>query len=428
MSFGFSVSDFVGLARTAYTIYFELRQAPKSCEAFRREILLFHEVLSRTASILEDKALLISDQDRQSLDTCAQSCEELLYVKIYGDTSLLRRDQCDDAIGSSGPGLLSLPSEHKIYNMCKWFPEHKTYNMCEGFRGWRRTWNTRKFAAAIPSLQQAVAAHTQSLTALLNLITWYAPKSRPKCKQGLTYMWISSSALASQYRLEVSMEVSRLDRVFTTDYIQGVYVSAEGSRNRLEAASQRLEKNQNRMEEQLKSILESQRRNEDHVMSHSLDASSPEGRETWMNLGRLLRAEGITPALIKQNRDILVRAMKSTLQEDLSSSIPESYHTAFESLPPGDRDFGTTNLIPRRPKMSESLSMSLFGSAPPRSATFTDDFLERHGRVTASLDQQENVEDGMQSLLQGMNKSEEDEDETADAVNEGEMGMSILDL
>lgn len=133
-------------------------------------------------------------------------------------------------------------------------------------------------------------------------------------------------------------------------------------------------------------------------MSQSLDASSPEGRETWMSLGRLLRAEGITPAMIKQNRDVLITAMKTTLQRDEPSNTPQSYYTACESLSSHHRTFTD----PGSSRSFAQASLSILGSAPPRGPTFTDDFLKRKSGAARSLDQDANVQDGLQSLLQGM--------------------------
>lgn len=188
----------------------------------------------------------------------------------------------------------------------------------------------------------------------------------------------------------------------------------EESQARVEESQTRMERSQTSMQRQLQSILAYQQRRESPVLSQSLDASSPEGRETWMNLGRLLRAEGITPAMIKQNRDILVKAIRITLQEDMPSSSPDSYRTAFESF--SDHQRSLTNLGSNRP--SSKASLNILGSAPPRSATFTDEFLDRHRGGARSLDQAANIEDGMQSLLQGMETATEREKQTLLTQNE----------
>ena len=181
------------------------------------------------------------------------------------------------------------------------------------------------------------------------------------------------------------------------------HLSSEGDLCQLKTTSDRLEKTTSRIEnassrteQQLQSILAFQRRHENHLLSQSLDASSPEGRETWMKLGRLLRSEGIIPAMVNQNPHDLVRAMKKILQGSLASSLSDSYHTASEYFPQAHSHAALA---------STQCSIDILGSAPsrgPSGATFSDVFLERHKNVTEPLDQQENVENGISSLLQGM--------------------------
>lgn len=189
--------------------------------------------------------------------------------------------------------------------------------------------------------------------------------------------------------------------------------SAVESQTRLEAASERLEQSQKIIERQLEGILAFQKRHEPPVLSNSLDASSPEGRETWMNLGRILRAEGITPAMIKQNRDVLVKVMKTTLHEEEWSTTPQSYHTAYESIPQHHRTLTQPSSI----RTSAQASLNVLGSAPPKGATFTDDFLHRHHGLARSLEEGSNVDDGMQTLLHSMDmysKGDEPEGVTDD--------------
>ena len=218
----------------------------------------------------------------------------------------------------------------------------------------------------------------------------------------------------------------------TLDSIQDSRSTLETSQGRLEAASERLEKKQFQMEEQLRTILASKCRHGASLSSDSLDASSPEGRETWMNLGRLLRKEGITPIMIKQNRDVLVKAMKTSLDVGYSPSTPESYQTALESLSDFDRRSSIKDRrnIPSDDTFSpQQSSIGLLGSAPPRGATFTDDFLRRQKGPARSLDQKQNVEEGMQSLLQGMGLNNFDadveENEIEDAVNLDDLAEAI---
>ncbi len=145
-----------------------------------------------------------------------------------------------------------------------------------------------------------------------------------------------------------------------------------------------------------------------------------------MELGRLLRDEGITPAMIQSNRGLLVNAMKTTLEHQTfpAESIPESYATA-----PEYRIDSITSSSITQPINASSLGlppvlspMSILGSAPPPSAGFTDLFLERQNNAASSLDQKENVDDGMRSLLQGMSREELDEGYQQDDIDDVELG------
>ena len=187
-----------------------------------------------------------------------------------------------------------------------------------------------------------------------------------------------------------------------------------------------LETSQSRIEAQLQAILTNQQRTRTPIMSHSLDASSPEGRQTWMELGRLLRDEGITPAMIRENRELLVNAMRSTLKVE---SVPESYATAPEyncSL-----SVTQSRNLSHQDFASAFSSISLFGSAPRRSAGFTDAFLERQSSVPSSLSQKQNVDDGMRSLLQGMDDGDSrvgKRDDDMDDVELDDVDLKKLEL
>lgn len=182
------------------------------------------------------------------------------------------------------------------------------------------------------------------------------------------------------------------------------------------SATERLEQSQARMESKIAALLESQQRDHDRPKSYSLDASSPEGRKTWMDLGRLLRAEGITPAMIEENRELLVRAMKTSLEEGVSPA--QSYRTAPQSF---ENDYDCMSIAEPRKSMagpSASASISLLGSAPVLGATFSRAFLERHNGAARSLDKEQNIQDGMKSLLKGMDTEEQadvEKDEEGDA-------------
>ena len=169
--------------------------------------------------------------------------------------------------------------------------------------------------------------------------------------------------------------------------IQGSQERIQSSQVRVESGQDRLEESQARIESQIREILASRKRQATPLLSNSLDASSPEGRQTWMNLGRTLRKEGITPGMIEKNQSLLVRALKDTLGRaaPLTESIDESYKTAREY-----------HISPQQD------STPLLGSAPPSVATFSFEFLQRHKTNPNPIDHDENIASGISSLMEGM--------------------------
>ena len=124
-----------------------------------------------------------------------------------------------------------------------------------------------------------------------------------------------------------------------------------------------------------------------------------------MNLGRLLRAQGISPAMIEENRELLVRAMKTSLEEGVSPA--QSYRNAPRSF---EDDWGSMRNAQSPQSIagpSASSSISVLSSAPVLGATFSRAFLERHHGEVRSLDKEQNVQDGMKSLLKGMDTDEQ---------------------
>lgn len=204
--------------------------------------------------------------------------------------------------------------------------------------------------------------------------------------------------------------------------------SLDASQSRTCSTLGRLEGSQARMEVQLQEILAFQQKQGGSTTSQSLDASSPEGRQTWMNLGRLLREDGITPAMIEENRELLIHAIKTSLERKSWSaeSSESSYRTAREysvgeysgsSTRSSKVTYATNTLDPGL------RSINLLSSAPQREATFPDALLERYGDLASSLDERENLETGMKSLLQGMD-AEYSSGETAKDNNMDSVGTS----
>lgn len=339
----------------------------------------FHQVLLKTKSTIGSEISHLSDSDQATLGACLDSCKELLYGQIIGAAIVPR----------------SLEEvEYNTHDSRKYFFFHHDDQM-SFLRGLRQRYGERRFALRIPKLQRAISAHIEKLTAINVLIV----QSRQNGIQ------------ASQERIEECIGESHdLLVKSSADHV-----------TQLESLSDRLEASQSHIEAQLQTILANQQRSKAPILSHSLDASSPEGRQTWMEIGRLLRDEGITPAMIQQNRELLVNVMKTALKNEtnLAESIPQSYATAPEY--PIDN---STTLSVTQPSNAPQTGlpfilspMSLLGSAPPRGAGFTDAFLQRQNSAANSLDQQQNVEGGIDYLLRGINREESSEEYEQDNID-----------
>ena len=166
-----------------------------------------------------------------------------------------------------------------------------------------------------------------------------------------------------------------------------------------------------------------------------------------MGLIRSLRAEGITPATIEQNRGLLISAIKKSLaqRDSTAGSSPASYKTAPESSSYNALNSSVCEMFGRyQPKrllakgvlICQHLSLSLgcprciqkqyasanstvfLSSGPPKSASFSEAFLEEHRKPIRSLDLTESVKDGMTSLMVGMKTAEGNEGDDEEYVDD----------
>ena len=117
--------------------------------------------------------------------------------------------------------------------------------------------------------------------------------------------------------------------------------------------------------------------------------------------------------MIEENQNLLIRAMKDTLGRDaaLAESAGDSYQTAFEYRITGSiEEAPNPSSVPYRNPFSirpqsalQPGSAQLLSSALPSAATLSPEFLQRHTTSIDALDAEENVVDGINSLLEGMN-------------------------
>ena len=155
MSFGFSISDFIFCAQLTYRLYVELKGAPAACQSLSKELLLFAQVMRKTQLLLEKQESDLDDLDRDTLETCLESCKNILFIQILGDSSI--------------PEELPLPDDIR-------FDTPPTFNGRWGrfYHGLGEKIKQRRLALKIPKLQSEISANVEKLTAFNVLLIQYA--------------------------------------------------------------------------------------------------------------------------------------------------------------------------------------------------------------------------------------------------------------
>ena len=119
-----------------------------------------------------------------------------------------------------------------------------------------------------------------------------------------------------------------------------------------------------------------------------------------MELGRLLRDEGISPGVIRDNNGLLILTMKKALEENIALSEASSFRTALEFQSP------SSIRASRRNEPQADVSLSLLGSAPAKNESLFDRSMASQTRPVSFLDRNGNVNEGMQSLIEGMESTQ----------------------
>lgn len=151
MSFGFSVSDFVYCAQLAYKLSVEFKGAPGACRDFTKDLLIFHQLLLKTQSLIERRKLDVDESGQTTLAASAYSCKELLYVQILG---------CKN---------VPTDIESLTFDNLPMFYEQGRF-----LQGLRRKLGEIKFAKKIPEFQSAISARIDALTALNVVLMRYS--------------------------------------------------------------------------------------------------------------------------------------------------------------------------------------------------------------------------------------------------------------
>lgn len=140
MSFGFSISDFVTLARWSWYIYDAIRTGPKECQAFSRELLQFHHILKKFEENVRNMNRTLETSENLALSELYISCHELLFGEI---------------------------AERE------WSHESQSFVKPDLFQKLKDRFHSAKFVRKIPKLQRQVAAHIENLTAYNVLVLMY---------------------------------------------------------------------------------------------------------------------------------------------------------------------------------------------------------------------------------------------------------------
>ena len=84
MSFGFGISDFVCCATLAHKLSVELREGPRACLFFSRELVAFNRILLHTGSLSQAGQHHLDESGQTMLTATLNGCKELLYIDILG--------------------------------------------------------------------------------------------------------------------------------------------------------------------------------------------------------------------------------------------------------------------------------------------------------------------------------------------------------
>lgn len=156
MSFGFSISDFIFCGQLTYKLYVELKEAPAACQSLSKELLLFSQVMWKTKLIIEKQKNDLDELDRATLVTCLESCKNILFIQILGDSSI--------------PEELPLPGDFIWFDTSpaandRWVRFH--LRLGERIK-------QRRLALKIPKIQSEISAIVEKLTAFNVLLIQYA--------------------------------------------------------------------------------------------------------------------------------------------------------------------------------------------------------------------------------------------------------------
>ena len=153
MSFGFSASDFVGLARIVFQLYIELKGAPGKVSAFAEDLRSFERILEEVERFVKEKVQFPEDTTCSELKTCLSDCRHLILSEICG-------------VADTQDNFEQLHNQD-YRHICRNIPRHGNHRL---FRTTRmklaERWREKDFVRKIPEFQCHIASHIRRLTAL----------------------------------------------------------------------------------------------------------------------------------------------------------------------------------------------------------------------------------------------------------------------
>ena len=154
MSFGFSASDIVGLARITYNLYKEFQEAGKKYEAFAEDLRTFHSILQKAERVFIAKHDVQDNIDKTELKDCLHSCRHLIMVEICGvECTQENLTRLQDRFG--------LNDLHSNYILMSPGNEYGHKWRTLGDR-----WQKTKFVQQIPRFRHQISSHINKLTLL----------------------------------------------------------------------------------------------------------------------------------------------------------------------------------------------------------------------------------------------------------------------
>ena len=164
MSFGFSISDFISLANITLQLYDVLKTGSAECQAFSRDMLLFHDILQKLARNIEAERSTYELRDRVILQEHSLACHAFLWLEVF-DNAFLNQPHSFHEVYELEPFEEDMPQ-------LRWDQQIKHLKP-SALSQLQAKVRSARFARKIPKLQRSVTAQIEKLTAYNVLLMQY---------------------------------------------------------------------------------------------------------------------------------------------------------------------------------------------------------------------------------------------------------------